>query len=262
MEAVLRIEELTVAYAGETRPAVNAASVSIHEGEVLGVVGESGSGKSTLGFAALGLLPRSARLTGGSVLIDGAPPGRSRARMAYVPQDPLNALNPTLRVGKQLDLILRRKLTGDRGERTKALRAMLERLGIADSERFVRSYPFELSGGQVQRALLAAAFLTRPRLVLADEPTTALDVLVQADVLVLIQALARDQGVAILFISHNLGVVAGLCDRIAVMRGGAILEQGSSNQVIHDARHPYTRALLAALPERARPRHPIVAEVA
>ncbi|WP_374571319.1 ABC transporter ATP-binding protein [Phenylobacterium sp.] len=261
MAALLEVEGLRVAYAGAA--VVEDLSLQVAAGEVVGIVGESGSGKSTAALAVLGLLPASARVEVGRLALNGEPLGRLTPRerrrrlgrgIAYVPQEPLTAFNPTLRIGRQLDLALGHRWREPAGARRARAASWLSRMGLAEPERVLRAYPFELSGGQLQRVLLAQAFSLEPRLVVADEPTTALDVTVQADILDLFERLARETGVGLLFISHDVGVIWRLCDRVVVMRQGRMVEAGATSAVLSTPSQPYTRRLLAALPSRSPPR--------
>jgi ABC-type glutathione transport system ATPase component len=261
MTALLEIDQLGVAY-GESL-AVNDVSFSLEMGEILGLVGESGSGKSTMALAVMGLLPTGSRLTAGSLQFRGqdlrrlAPPawrallGR---RIAYVPQEPMTALNPVMPVGRQVDLVLANHGRGDRAMRRRLAEDSLAAMGLADPPRILASLPFQLSGGQLQRVLLAQAFALEPELLIADEPTTALDVTVQAEVLALLVDAAARRGTAVLFISHNIATVWQVTQRVAVMRHGRIVEAGATREVLGRPTHPYTRQLLAALPARSAPR--------
>jgi ABC-type dipeptide/oligopeptide/nickel transport system ATPase component len=182
------------------------------------------------------------------------------ATIGFVPQEPMTALNPTMRVGRQLELPLRRHRAVTGGDARSRAAAMLSRLQIADPERVLDSYPFELSGGMRQRILLANAFMLEPQLILADEPTTALDVTVQAEVLALLVALARETATAVLFITHNMGIVWRICDSVHVMQNGRIVETGAARDVLAAPQQPYTKSLCDALPERAAPRMPILGD--
>ncbi len=261
MTTALEVRGLSVGFGDRT--VVDKVSFAVDAGEIFGIVGESGSGKSTLALAILGLLPADANWREGELRLYDLPLAQRRSRrgdqdglqIAYVPQEPLTALNPTLRTGVQIDLVLRRRYSTETpGERRQRAVAALSAMRIEDPERLLSAYPFELSGGEVQRALLAQAFALEPQVILADEPTTALDVTVQADVLGLINAAARESGTAVVFISHNIGVVNQLCGRVAVLRRGRIVETGPADQVLGRPKAPYTRALLAALPSRSPPR--------
>lgn len=237
-------------------------SLTLARGEVHGLVGESGAGKSTIGKALLGILPRSLRLIAGEIRFDGRdlltlPRRALRAilgvEIALIPQDPQTALNPARRIAAQLTdgLRLRRGFSA-RAAYDKAL-TLLEEVHIRDPERVLRAFPHELSGGQRQRVLIAAAFSLEPKLVIADEPTTALDVTVQKQILRLIRALRDSHGASVVFITHDLGVVAQICDRVTLLFAGHVIESGSVDEVFKAPRHEYTRALLAASPRYDRP---------
>jgi len=264
MSALLALEDLRVAY--DTAPVVQDVSLTLSAGEVLGLVGESGSGKSTLGMAVLGLLDPAARVEAGRIALGGddllaLPTAQRRAlcgsTIALIPQEPMAALNPTLRVGRQIDLVLRRHGKGDAAARRRLAEAALASVMIADPPRILGSYPFQLSGGQLQRVLIALAFALGPRLIIADEPTTALDMSAQGAVLDLLVSRAREEGAGVLLISHNLPLVRRYADRVAVMRRGAIVESGTADEVLAAPRHDYTAALIAALPANTPPRAPL-----
>jgi len=250
----LAVEDLHVTFpaAGGDVHALRGAALAIHPGEVLGLVGESGSGKSVLGLAALGLLPTSPKPhIAGSVTLDGedmlaAPAERWRARrgsyITAVYQDPMGSLNPSMRIGAQVA-----EAAPDAGQHE--IVELLAETGIPEPQVKVRCYPHELSGGLRQRVMIAMALARNPRLVVADEPTTALDVTMQARVLDLLGRAVGDRGAALLFITHDLGVAARLCDRIAVAYAGRIVEVGTAAQVLSRPRHPYTLGLLASRPK-------------
>jgi peptide/nickel transport system ATP-binding protein len=242
--------------------ALHGVSISIGRGETLGLVGESGSGKSITWLAATKLLPPKARI-GGEVFVEGEPvhglvgDAMTRVRgkrIALIFQDPTSSLNPVHRIGWQLmeALALHRGLTGD-AARTEA-RRLLDRVHIPSAERRLNDYPHELSGGTNQRVMIAMALAGEPDLLVADEPTTALDVTIQAQILDLLAEMRRETGMALVLISHDLGVVADLADRVAVMYGGRIVEEGPADAMFNDPQHPYTQGLLAALPDIAGPR--------
>jgi len=244
------------------RPILRRVSLSVGVGEVHGVVGESGAGKSTIAKAILGIIPSQVRITGGTINFEGQnllsmPAKALRAVLgrdiALVPQDPSTALNPSRRIDAQLTdgLRLKRGLSA-REARLRAL-ALLEEVQIRDPERVLKSYPHQLSGGMRQRVLIAAAFVLEPKLVIADEPTTALDVTVQKQILRLIRLLQERHGTSVLFVSHDLGVVAKICDRLTVLYMGRAMEQGTTEEVLSAPRHAYTKALLAANPRYDRP---------
>jgi peptide/nickel transport system permease protein len=261
--AVLRVENLTIAYpthgSGE-RIVVDGVSLHLERGEVLGIVGESGSGKSQTSFGILGLLPPGARMSADRLELSGVDlrtmgerqlQGLRGTRMAYIPQEPLSNLDPSFTVGYQLVKPIVRKLKVSRGEARGIAVALLDRVGIPDPPRVMASYPHQLSGGMAQRVLIAGAVSCNPEIVIADEPTTALDVTVQAEVLDLLRGLQRERNMGMILVTHNLGVVADICDRVAVMRDGVIVEQAPVERLFADPRHEYTRSLLAATLEGA-----------
>jgi oligopeptide/dipeptide ABC transporter ATP-binding protein len=255
---ILEVRDLAVEFpveAGRAR-AVDAVSLEIRPGEVLGVVGESGSGKSMTALSIMRLVPPPGRIASGAIRFEGrdllALPERALrevrgGRIGMVFQDPLSSLNPVLTVGFQVAEAILAHRGVSRQEAWRDSVAMLERVRLPDPEAKARQYPHQLSGGQRQRVGIAMAFSCRPPLVIADEPTTALDVTVQQQILAMMTGLARDTGNAILLITHDLGVVAETCDRVAVMYAGKIVETGSAGQIFAAPRHPYTRALLASL---------------
>ena len=252
---LLSIEGLTIAFRG--KPVVRELSLAIQPGEVLGLVGESGSGKSVTSLAILGLVESAAEVQG-SIRFDGEelltlrPEAMRRyrgRRIAMIFQEPMTALNPVMQVGRQIaEAIETHQPTLTRREVRNAVTANLQAVALPDPEKRYTDYPHQFSGGQRQRILIAMALANRPQLLIADEPTTALDVTVQAQVLKLLRDLQQQFGLAMLFISHDLAVVAEVADRVAVMRHGWLLEQGSREQIFHTPRHPYTRSLLGAVP--------------
>jgi peptide/nickel transport system ATP-binding protein len=238
--------------------ALRHVDIEAHPGEVIGIVGESGCGKSTLVTALANLLPANARIDG-SISYNGVDLAKLDAHrqrllrgdeIALVSQDPMTAFNPVLTIGDQLvDFQHHRKDLG-RAQKRARIAAMLGRVGIADAERRMDCYPHELSGGMRQRVAIAAALLTDPGLLIADEPTTALDVTMEAQIIHLLRELRRDYNGIIIVVSHHLGVIAELCDRVYVMYAGEVVEGGEVDAIFHDARHPYTQALLACDPAR------------
>jgi oligopeptide/dipeptide ABC transporter ATP-binding protein len=238
--------------------AVDGVSFEIGRGEIVGVVGESGSGKSVTALSILRLLPRPhGRVAGGSVLLDGQelltlPEAKMRAmrghRIAMIFQDPMSSLNPYLSVGLQLAEVCELHLGLGARESWQRAVQLLARVNIPDAEKRARQYPHELSGGMRQRAMIAMALLCEPDLLIADEPTTALDVTIQAQILDLLRELRRERGLSILLITHDLGVVATTCDRVLVMYAGRIVESASAKDLFKAPHHPYTRALLESVP--------------
>jgi len=247
-------------------PVVTEVSFHVNSGETLCLVGESGSGKSITALSIIGLLPPRARITSGRVVFDGrnlvelsetAMQGVRGAKIGFVFQEAMTALNPVFTIGSQLEETLGvHGLAKGREARSKAIE-WLRAVGVPDPERRVREYPHQLSGGLRQRALIALALACKPALLIADEPTTALDATVQAQVLELLRDFRQRLGLAMLLISHDLGVVAGMADRVAVMYGGRIVEEAPVRDLFHQPKHPYTRELLAAVSTglgRAEPR--------
>jgi oligopeptide transport system ATP-binding protein len=260
----LRLESLRVSFAraGATIDAVREVSLAVCPGECLGIVGESGSGKTQSFLAAMGLLAPNAR-AGGSVRFEGEeilgaePSVLNRVRgskLTMIFQDPMTALTPHLRIGVQLAevLVTHRGASWAQAERA-ALRA-LERVQVPEPKRRLEQYPHELSGGMRQRVMIGMSLLCEPALVIADEPTSALDVTVQAQIVDLLRALRLDSGLAIALISHDLGVVAGLADRVAVMYAGRIVESAPTAELLRAPRHPYTALLLQCVPDLRAPR--------
>jgi oligopeptide transport system ATP-binding protein len=262
--ATLRLESLRVSYAraGGTIDAVREVSLAVRPGECLGIVGESGAGKTQAFMAAMGLLAPNAR-TGGSVRFEGeeilglraAALNRVRgSKLTMIFQDPMSSLTPHLRIGVQLAevLVSHRGVSWAEAERA-ALRA-LERVRVPEPKRRLKQYPHELSGGMRQRVMIGMSLLCEPALVIADEPTSALDVTIQAQIVDLLRALRLDSGLSIALISHDLGVVAGLADRVAVMYAGSIVESAPTAELLRAPRHPYTALLLQCVPNLRAPR--------
>jgi peptide/nickel transport system ATP-binding protein len=240
---------------------------------VLGLVGESGGGKTMVGKAITGLLPITARVTGGSIRFKGrdlvAMPDRERRKLlglniAMILQQPSSVLNPVLRIEAQMTEFLQRRIGLDRAAARYRALELLDSVQIRAPERVLRQYPHELSGGMCQRIVIAIAFAGKPDLIIADEPTTALDVTVQFEVLKLLKQLQERTGVAVLFVTHDLGVVANICDTVSVIFGGRILEQSPTEQIFARPAHPYTAALIAASPRYDEPGkglHPVPREL-
>ena len=259
MMALLDVQNLTVEFPGRrgTLRALDGVSFGIAPGEVLGVVGESGAGKSLTGAAIIGLLEPPGRIGGGQILLDGARIDnlpyeklrRIRGRqIGAIFQDPLTTLNPLYTVGRQLTETMQAHLPlSDRDARARAVR-WLQDVGIPAAARRVDAYPHEFSGGMRQRVVIALALCAEPRLVIADEPTTALDVSIQAQVIALLKRLTRDHGTAVMLITHDMGVIAEAADRVAVMYAGRVIEIGGVRQVIQAPCHPYSEGLMASIP--------------
>ncbi|MFE2018793.1 dipeptide/oligopeptide/nickel ABC transporter permease/ATP-binding protein [Streptomyces sp. NPDC059499] len=266
--ALLSVRGLTVAYArpdGTAKEVVHGVDLDVHPGEIVGLVGESGSGKTQTAFSVLGILPEGGRVGSGSITIKGQevvglPERAHRAlrggTVAYVPQEPMSNLDPAFTIGSQLTEPMRHVLGISRKEAAGRALDLLRLVEIPDPERTMRLYPHEISGGMAQRVLIAGAMSCDPELLVADEPTTALDVRVQAEILGLLRRLQQSRGLGVLLVTHNLGVVADLCDRVAVMSGGRIVETGPTDQVLRSPRNPYTRTLLGAVLDQAPVRTP------
>jgi ABC-type dipeptide/oligopeptide/nickel transport system ATPase component len=257
----LRVDDLSIAYGGAP-PSVSGVSLRVRRGEIVGVIGESGSGKSSIALAMMGLLPDSARVTAASMEIAGAEmQGASErdwcrvrgVKASMVFQEPMSALNPCMRIGAQIAEVLRIHGKADRRQARARALEILELVQMPDAAQRLDYYPHQLSGGQRQRVVIAIAVAAGPSLLVADEPTTALDVTVQAQILELIKSLRDETGMGVLFISHDLGVIGQLCERVAVMYRGRIVETGAARRVLEDPRHPYTRALLESIPRPSVP---------
>ncbi|HPA16162.1 MAG TPA: ABC transporter ATP-binding protein [Verrucomicrobiae bacterium] len=254
--SLLRVEGLTVDFdAGKptSHRALDGVSLSIGEGEVLGLVGESGSGKTVLSHSILGLLPQNGRIVSGRISWQGRQvqglseeslrPIRGK-ELAMIFQDPQASLNPVYRVGHQVEWVLKlhRNLVGD-AARAEVLR-LLDAVHLREPDRCYRCYPHQLSGGMCQRVMIAMALACRPKLLIADEPTSALDVTTQCEILTLLAEVRHEFGMTLLFISHDIRAVSALCDRVAVMLAGQIVETGVPNTILHEPTHPYTRRLV------------------
>ncbi|GAU85254.1 ABC transporter ATP-binding protein [Bosea sp. BIWAKO-01] len=258
-ETLLRVDDLTLEIGSTGKRVVNGVSFSVSPGEIVGIVGESGSGKTLAARALMGFIPPAVRRVAGSIRFEGQEvttmePKQLRAmrgsRVGMVFQEPMTSLNPSMLIGRQLDegLALHRKLSAS--ERKELILDMLRRVGIRDPEGALTSYPHQFSGGMRQRIMLASVMLLKPALLIADEPTTALDAVVQRDVLELMVDLTKANNTAVLMISHDLGMIARYSDRAIVMCQGDVVEQGRTEELLARPKHPYTRKLLAAMPHR------------
>jgi peptide/nickel transport system ATP-binding protein len=254
---VLLAARVSVRY-GENPAVLRDVEFEIRRGEVLGLVGQSGSGKSTLAMAILGLLDRKAARAEGAIKFDGCDlltlrerelRGLRGRKIALVQQSPLSSLNPALKIRTQLNEAWRAHAEGSNADCESSIRAALESVSLPSNDDFLRKHPSQMSVGQAQRVLIAMAVLHRPALLIADEATSALDVITQSEILALFRGLNRSSGMAILYISHDLASVAGICDRIAILHEGRIVETGSTEQVLLSPCHEYTQRLLAAMPK-------------
>ena len=267
---LVKVTNLGVGYPqadGSIKKVVDDVSFHVDRGEILGIVGESGSGKSQTAFSILGLLPDNARIAAGSIQFDGnytVAPGEDRVsqerlsklrgkRISYIPQEPMSNLDPAFTIGYQLVTPMVRVLGISKAEARKRALKLLTDVGIVNPERTFNAYPHEVSGGMAQRVLIAGAISCEPDLVIADEPTTALDVTVQADVLDLLRELQQRLNIGVILVTHNFGVVADLCDRVAVMQNGRLVEEGSVRDILRKPREPYTQTLLASMLEGKEP---------
>jgi peptide/nickel transport system ATP-binding protein len=239
--------------------AVDGVSFEVRAGEVVGLVGESGCGKTVTGFSILGLVDPPGRIVGGRIVFEGTDLLNLReeelrrirgAQIAMVFQDPMMTLNPVLRIDTQMVEAVKAHQSVDTPRALEMARETLARVGIPSPESRLRSYPHQFSGGMRQRVAIAIALLNRPKLIIADEPTTALDVTIQAQILYEAQKLCRESGTALIWITHDLSVVAGLADRICVMYAGRIVEQGTVDEVLDKPLHPYTHGLIGSVPSR------------
>ncbi len=260
----LELRGLTITLPGgsDRANAVTDVNLNVARGEVMCLLGESGSGKSVIAQAVMGLLPREVSVLRGEIRLEGesllgAPADRLRAlrgtRMAMIFQEPMTALNPVMTCGRQLDELLAYHAPADATMRRAHVLAMLDQVRLPDPERIYASYPHQLSGGQRQRIMIAMALILKPALLIADEPTTALDVTTQAEILKLIRRLQRDRNTGVLFITHDFGVVAEIADRVAVLQKGVLVEQGPPLEVLRAPRHPYTKMLVGAVPSLTPP---------
>ncbi|SDW87029.1 ABC-type dipeptide/oligopeptide/nickel transport system, ATPase component [Arthrobacter sp. cf158] len=269
-ELLLEVTDLGVGYDqpdGSTTDVVHHVNLTVRRGEVHGLVGESGSGKTQTAFSILRLLPQDGRITGGSILFEGRDLAHLSEkemtkvrgkRIAYIPQEPMSNLDAAFTIGSQLMEPMRVCLGISKTEARKRALALLAKVGIPHPERTFNSYPHQISGGMAQRVLIAGAVSCEPDLLIADEPTTALDVTVQAEVLNLLRELQEELKMGVILVTHNFGVVADLCDRVTVMQSGRVVETGPVRAIFNDAKHPYTRKLLEAILEDTAPRGPLV----
>ena len=260
MSPVLEIQNLQVSYWSReirSRPVLSGVSFDLLPGEILGVLGESGSGKSTLAASVLRLLPPNGHIGGGAVLFEGKnllqagyPELRQirGGRIALIFQEPSLALHPTIRVGEQVRQVLAAHQVCTKKELAERTREIFSRLFAEDADRIARSYPHQLSGGQRQRALIAQAIACNPAIVIADEPTAALDPVTQAEILGIFRSLREDLSLSMIFITHNPALLSGFADRILILYAGQVVEWGPANSVLSSPRHPYTKALLESLP--------------
>jgi peptide/nickel transport system permease protein len=270
-EILLEVTDLGVGYDqpdGSTTHVVNHVGLTVRRGEVHGLVGESGSGKTQTAFSILRLLPQGGRITGGSIFFEGKDLAHLSEkemtkvrgkRIAYIPQEPMSNLDAAFTIGSQLMEPMRVCLGISKAEARKRALALLAKVGIPNPERTFNAYPHQISGGMAQRVLIAGAVSCEPDLLIADEPTTALDVTVQAEVLDLLRELQDELRMGVILVTHNFGVVADLCDRVTVMQTGRVVETGPVRAIFNDARHPYTRQLLDSILEDTAPRGPLTA---
>ena len=259
-DKLIEVRDLRVSFftpAGEVK-AVDGISYSLGYNEVMGVVGESGSGKSVEAYSIVGLLQNPGKVIGGSITFEGEDllaytPEQMRQfrgnKVSMIFQNPMTCLNPVYTIGNQLmEALLCHNAAVSKAEAWHRAVEMLDKVGINNPEKRMKQYPHEFSGGMRQRAMIAMALICKPKLLIADEPTTALDVTIQAQILELMKELQREENTSIIFITHNLGVVAEICDRVSVMYAGKIVEQGKVNEIFYNPQHPYTKGLLASMP--------------
>jgi peptide/nickel transport system ATP-binding protein len=263
--SLLEVNNLVVEFPSRrgTLRALDGISLSIAPGEILGVVGESGAGKSLTGAAIIGLLEPPGRIASGEILLDGQridnlPPARMRhirgRRIGAVFQDPLTSLNPLYTVGRQLVETIRAHLPVSASEARQRAIGLLQDTGIPAAEQRIDHYPHQFSGGMRQRVVIALALAAEPQLIVADEPTTALDVSIQAQIIQLLKRICRERGAAVMLITHDMGVIAETCDRVAVMYAGRLAEIGPVHEVINHSAHPYTAGLMASIPDMSSDR--------
>lgn len=256
---LLQVKDLEVSFftnAGEVK-AVRKISYDLKFGEVIGIVGESGSGKSVSSYALMGIIPEPGKVIGGDIIFDGekilekteGDLQKIRGKdVGMIFQDPMTSLNPVFTVGHQIEESLKRHTELNKTERTERIIELLKLVGINQPEKRVKQYPHELSGGMRQRIMIAMSLACNPKLLIADEPTTALDVTIQAQIIELLKELKEKINMSIIFITHDLGVVADICDKIAVMYAGTVVERGSVEEIFYKPQHPYTKGLLKSIP--------------
>ena len=259
-EKILDIKDERLSFftpAGEVK-ALNGVSFTMNQGDVLGVVGESGSGKSVTAYSVMGLTAYPGKLVGGTVWFNGHEIEKMKEKdfrkirgneVSIIFQDPMTSLNPVYTIGNQIVEVIRLHTDKNKADAWARAKELLELVGINEPEKRLKQYPHELSGGMRQRVMIAIALACEPKLLIADEPTTALDVTIQAQILQLIRDLQKELGMSVIYITHDLGVVANVADRVAVMYAGQIVEYGTVEEIFYDAWHPYTWALLQALPQ-------------
>ena len=250
---MLEIKDLRVRFHGADHDAVRGIDLTVADGEIMGLVGESGSGKTVTAMVVSGLMPHDRADVSGQVLLDGKDlRKRKGCAISVVFQEPMSAMNPVMRIGPQVEEALRVHTDLSAQERRQRALQALRDVDLPNAEEVYQKYPHQMSGGMLQRAMIAAAIVNRPKLLLLDEPTTALDVTIQAQILEMLKKLNRESGVSMLFISHNLNVVRKLCRRVAVMQRGVLVEEGDTDQVFYHPQHPYTQKLIDAIPTRNR----------
>ena len=262
---MLEIRDLHVKFHNRDREAVGGISLSIADGEILGLVGESGSGKTVTAMSIAGLLPRRQCDLKGEILLAGQDllhADRSELRKLHgrrigvVFQEPMSAMDPLMRIGDQVGEVLRIHTDMNKAQRRELVLRAMAQVELPEPAALYDKYPHELSGGMLQRSMIAAAIVIQPSLLLLDEPTTALDVSIQAQILALLKRLNAESGISMMFISHNLNVVRKLCGRVAVMQRGLLVEQGDTQKVFYHPQHPYTQQLIEAIPSRERKETP------
>ncbi|MFA9377989.1 MAG: ABC transporter ATP-binding protein [Lachnotalea sp.] len=259
-EPLLKIEDLEVSfftYAGEVK-AVRKISYELYPGEVMGIVGESGSGKSVSSYGVMGILPDPGKVVGGKIIFNGKDitnlPEKELLKLrgkeiSMIFQDPMTSLNPVFTVGNQINEVLQKHTSLSKEERKNRMIELFELVGINQPEKRINQYPHEFSGGMRQRVMIAMALACNPKLLVADEPTTALDVTIQAQIIDLLKELKNKIDMSVIFITHDLGVVADVCDKVAVMYAGNLIEKGSIDDIFYEPKHPYTWGLLKSVPK-------------